>query len=449
MNTKSQKISFNPKNLLNFIQRDIWRIRTQKISKRQSFWIKQLRMILLSLRGFGEDKCQLWASALTFYTLLSIVPLMAMAFGIAKGFGFEQMLENQIINNLRGQEEVAGQIMQFARSFLENAKGGVIAGIGVVALFWIVVRVLGNIENAFNDIWGIKKGRPLGRKFSDYLSIMLICPFLLIMSSSVTVLITSQVRLITEKIVLLGALSPVILAILKILPYGVIWILFTFIYIFIPNTKVNFRSAFIGGIIAGTIYQVVQWAYITFQIGVSKYGAIYGSFAALPLFLIWLQVSWLIVLFGAEISFAEQNVDTYEFEPDCLQASPSFKKLLSLYVASVCVKNFVGGEGPLTGVQISDKLDIPIRLTRQILFELTDARILSEFKAADGRSSDYQPARDVSNLTIEDVLEALDQRGTEDIPVNESDEFKKLAHCLSDFRTTLHKLPANKLLKDI
>ncbi len=435
--------------LVQFISVDIWRIRTNRLPRTKSLLIKQLRILLLSIRGFDEDKCQLRASALTFYSLLSIVPVVAMAFGIAKGFGFENVLENQLLQKFPGQQDVITQIINFARSMLENTKGGVVAGIGVAILFWTVIKVLGNIENSFNDIWGIKKGRSIGRKFSDYLSIMLICPILFIMSSSVTVMITSQVKVIVEKIALLGALSPLIMALLKLLPYAVIWIMFTFIYVFMPNTKVNFKAGLFGGIIAGTIYQIVQWAYITFQIGASRFGAIYGSFAALPLFLIWLQMSWIIVLFGAEISFAQQNVDTYEFEPDCLKASHSFKKLLALRIVQLCVRHFSDGEKPPNADEISQKLDIPIRLVHQLIFELTESGILVEVKMNDHKDAAYHPARNVESLTIKEVVHALESRGIDDIPVEESQEMEKIQKALKAFGDLVESSDQNVVLNQI
>jgi len=443
---KKKKIDL--KEIRDFLTTEIWRIRLSKLSKTRSILIRHLRVILLAFRGFNEDKCQLRASALTFYSLLSIVPIVAMAFGIAKGFGFEKMLEKLLFEKMPGQEEVIGRVVEFAQAFLNNTKGGVIAGIGVGVLFWTVIKVLGNIESSFNDIWGIKKSRSLGRKFSDYLSIMLTCPILFIMSSSITVMITSQVQLIIEKISILGPLSPLILAVLKLLPYGVIWVMFTFIYIFMPNNKVLFKSGLLGGIVAGTVYQVVQWIYITFQVGVSKFGAIYGSFAALPLFLVWLQMSWLIVLFGAEISFAEQNVETYEFEPDCLNASYSFKQSLTLRVANLCIKNFYEGQVPWTADQISHHLEIPIRLIRQILFELTESKLLNEVKS-NGVLVAFQPARNVHELTIHEVINILDKRGVDNIPIAESEEMKKITRCLKTFNETIDKSSANVLLRDI
>jgi len=348
-----------------------------------------------------------------------------------------------------GQEEVARQVVDFAHSFLENTKGGLIAGISIAVLFWTVIKVLGNIENSFNEIWGIKKARTLGRKFSDYLSIMMICPILFIMSSSVTVLITSQVTLLVEKLAFLGPIGSLIIISLQILPYAVIWIMFTFIYIFLPNTKVKFKSGFIAGVIAGTIYQIVQWAYITFQIGVSKFGAIYGSFAALPLFLIWLQVSWLIVLFGAEASFAEQNVDTYEFESDSLKASNAFKKLLALNITHICVKNFHAGQKPQTAAEFSHDLEIPIRLVHQVIFELTEAGVLSEVKKGDTQTIAYQPARDIDDLTMQNVIDYLDRRGIDNIPVAQNASLQVLKDKMKKFHDIIASSPENILLKDV
>ena len=436
--------------LIQFIKFDIWRIRARKLSRPRSILIRHLRIILLAVRGFGEDKCQLRASALTYYSLLSVVPVLAMAFGIAKGFGIEKLLERQLYEKLPGQEEALAKIIGFANTMLETTKGGLIAGIGVVVLFWAIIQVLGNIESSFNDIWGVQKGRPLGRKFSDYLSIMLICPFLFIMSSSVTVVITSQVKMVMDKISFLGVFGPVIFTGLHLLPYAVIWVLFTFIYIFMPNTKVKWRSGIIGGVIGGTIYQLVQWAYIVFQVGASKYGAIYGSFAALPLFLIWLQTSWRIVLFGAEVSFAEQNEETYEFEPDCLKVSHAFKRLLALQVVQLCARNFVDSAAPWTADQIAQKFDLPIRLLNQVLFELTEAGILAEARLEQGgKEIGYLPARDVSGMTIAAVNELLDQHGINDLPIVRSEQMNKLESHLQHARTVFADSPDNLLLKDL
>lgn len=434
---------------IDFFRRDIWRIHSKKLPRSQSLFLRQLRIFLLALRGFDEDKCQLRASALTFYSLLSIVPMVAMAFGIAKGFGLENLLEKLLMERLPGQEEVVGQIIAFARNFLENTKGGLIAGFGVALLFWSVIGVLGNIETSFNDIWGIKKGRTLGRKFSDYLAIMLICPILFITSTSATVLIASQIKMIIQKIALLGVFSPIIYTLLKILPFAVLWILFTYIYIFLPNTNVNFKSGIFGGIIAGTIYQVVQWIYIKFQIGAGNAGAIYGSFAALPLFLYWLRLSWLIVLFGAEISFAEQNVETYEFEPDSHRVKFTFKQLVALRVAQLLTRDFCDGKRPKDASEISQELELPYRLANQVIFDLTEAGVLAEVKVDGKHVPCYHPAVDPHRLTIKTVMDMLVSRGIDDIPVADSRELARIKEAVQAFDKMVQNSPANLALKDI
>jgi membrane protein len=435
--------------IIDFITTDIWRIRLRDTPPSKSFFLKQLRIILLAVRGFDEDRCQLRASALTFYSLLSIVPVIAILFGIAKGFGFQEVLEKELLQNFSAHEAVLVQVMEFAKSLLETTQGGLIAGIGLLVLFWTVIKVLGSIERSFNNVWGVKSPRPWSRKFTDYISVLLIAPILFILASSIMLFITSQVTFITEKFALLGFFSSVIFFLLKLLPYCIVWILFTFIYIFMPNTKVRFTSGLVAGIVAGSIYQLVQWGYIAFQVGVAKYNAIYGSFAALPLFLVWLQLSWLVVLFGAEISFSHQNVDTYEFEPDCLHVSVSFKKLLSLRIVHLLVKNFSAGKSPLAAAAIAHTLEVPIRLVRQMLFELVESGILSEVAPREYEETAYQPGRDSDSLTIQYVIDALEKRGVDSIPTAQTEALKVLSESLQTFDDVIVSSPANKLLKNI
>jgi membrane protein len=436
-------------NFFSFIRDDIWWIRLEDLPFGKSFLIKQLRTIILAIRGYDEDRCLLRASSLTFYTLLSIVPVAAMFFGVAKGFGFERRLETELFERFPGQEEVLSQIIGFSNSLLKQTQGGLIAGIGLLVLFWSVLKVLGHIEMALNDIWEIKKPRTWGRKFSDYLSIMLISPILVLMSGSATVFIKTQVTQITQKVELLGIISPLITFSLKFTPYVLIWILFTILYIIMPNTKVNFKAGLLGGVVAGTLYQIAQWAYISFQIGAAKYNAIYGSFAALPLFLMWIQISWWIVLFGAELSFANQNVHTYEYESDALKVSPGFKKLLTLQIAHLLVKRFENGDNPPSDSQISTQLRMPIRLVHNILFDLVQAGLVSEIKTKVDKKLAYQPARDINKLTLQYVLGALEQSGTDTIPVVRTEDYEALSEALKNFSEAMEKSPANKLLKDI
>ena len=432
-----------------FVTTDLWRIRGKDLPGSKFFMLRILRIVVLSFRGLWDNKGYIRANALTFYSLLSVVPVAALVFGIAKGFGFQKALEHQLLKSMEGQAEVAARIISFSQALLENTKGGLIAGVGLVLLFWSVIRLLGNIESAFNDVWGIQKARSWGRKVTDYLSIMLIGPVLFIMSSTATVVIHSQVEILIQKISLLGPLAPAIFFMLRLLPYGALWVLFTFMYMYMPNTRVKFRSGALGGIIAGSIYHAFQWFYIHIQVGVSQYNAIYGSFAALPFFLMWLQFSWIIVLFGAEISFAHQNVDTYEFEPDCLKTSRRFRDLLSLRIVQLLVKDFMEGNHTWNEDRLARSLETPVRLVRRILEDLVRAGVVSRIRAEDDKDEIFQPALPPDRISIAYVLRALGETGTDVIPVGDSEEMDILSAGLTAFSELVEQSPDNVLLKNI
>ncbi|HSO17898.1 MAG TPA: YihY/virulence factor BrkB family protein, partial [Desulfosarcina sp.] len=258
-----ESIKASAKRIRGFFSANLWQVRRGECTGVQWMLIRLARTAILAFQGFFRNHGTLRASALTFFTLLSLVPVAAMAFGIAKGFGFEKRLQQELLEQFAAQQEVVLQIIGFARNMLDNTRGGMIAGIGVIVLFWAVIKVLSHIENAFNHIWRVRS-RPFVRKLSDYLTIMLICPLLVIMSGSVTVFITSQVNAISGRFELLQMVGPVIFLGLKLLPYALIWILFTLTYIIMPNRSVRFDAALLAGVVAGTAYQVIQAAYIHF-----------------------------------------------------------------------------------------------------------------------------------------------------------------------------------------
>lgn len=438
-----------PSSILAFLKTGIWRVRRDDVDSLRWFGIRVLRVLLLTFRGFVENRCQLRASSLTFYSLLSVVPVMAMAFGVAKGFGFQRTLEREVGKLMSAHAEVASQIVTFANRLLENTRGGLVAGIGFTFLVWTVIKVLSNIEQSFNEIWGVKESRTWVRKVSDYLSLMFILPVLFIASSAATVIVAGQIQAIMAKISLLGFMSPVVHMLIRLLPLVVICFMFTLLYIVMPNTHVRVRAALIAGIAAGSAFQLFQYLYVTFQIGVAKYNAIYGSFAALPLFLFWLQASWMIVLSGAELSFATQNVDTYEFEPDAVQASSAFRKLLSLRIVNLLIEHFSQGEQPMDEETIANTLSIPVRLLRTLLFELAEAGLISPVRMASEKVHAFQPAFDPDQMSVASVLEALELHGVDSIPVLESPEMKQLRNAMEMMREDNRRSAANVLLKDI
>lgn len=432
----------------NFIQEEIWSTSLHDRSKPQIFLIRQLRIIILAFKGFMEDRVRIRASALTYFTMLSLVPIVAMAFGVAKGFGFQNKMEEFIINNFKGQEEVLNYVIDLSTNILDGVKGGLLAGVGLLILIWSVMQVLTNIENSFNAIWQIKKPRAFFRKLADYLSIMLIAPLLIIVSSSLNISAFTPDASSTDAIVF-QVITPFLESMLKLVPYVLIWLSFTLLYMIMPNTKVNFKYALIAGIIAGTGFQVIQWAYIHFQIGVSKYSALYGTFAALPLFLVWLQMSWLIVLLGAEISFAYQNIGQYEIEAESLQISNHNKRVLSLLIGHYVIKKFEKGENPPVSTEIGYDLGIPIRLVRDILYDMVQAKILVETVTDSPKERGFQPAIDIGKITIQFISQKLDDIGSTHLMAKDSKIFNKINELYDDIFKLLSESPTNVVLKDI
>jgi membrane protein len=443
-----EKIRTPLKPIVRFFTTTIWHARRGERSAVQWLLIRLVRTLVLTVRGFSRHQGPLRASSLTFFTLLSLVPVAAMAFGIAKGFGFERRLQQELLDKFSAQEEVVVQVIGFAQNMLDNTKGGMIAGIGIVVLFWAVVKVLGNIENAFNHIWGVRS-RTFIRKLSDYLTIMLICPVLVIMSGSVTVFITSQVSAISGRFELLQMVGPAIFVGLKLLPYTLIWVLFTLTYMIMPNTRVRFDGALLAGVIAGSAYQAVQAAYIYFQIIVAKYNAIYGSFAALPLFLMWLQVSWFIVLIGAEISHAYQHSDHMDETSGGQAISISQSRLLALTVCRHVVRLFHQGKPAQTTMQIADALALPPALVDNLTDLLVKGNILVRIDQEGDNDKALQPARDIGNLTVNSVVAAMEDVGEGSRALARLPDTEMLAETLTALRSELDQSPANRLLRDV
>jgi membrane protein len=372
-----------------------------------------------------------------------------MAFGIAKGFGFERLLEAQLLEHFPGQRAVVLQVVDFARAMLDSTRGGMIAGIGVAVLFWSVIKVLSQIEAAFNRIWQVGAARTPVRKLTDYLSIMLVCPLLVIMSGSATVFITTQIQQITARIALLGMLSPLIALGLKLIPYVLIWILFTFVYLAMPNTRVRLGAALAAGICAGTAYQLTQWGYITFQVGVARQNAIYGSFAALPLFLVWLQLSWLIVLAGAELAFAVQNVSRFEGTEAAARLDPRQSQLLRLEAAQRIVKRFHQGGPAFNAAALADELRLPLSLTRRILADLVDSGCFVYLQAEDPAQAACQPSGDVGRYTVSSILDALERRGDAPLPGPGTPVRRILDQALEAMAAGRRQSPSNHRLADL
>jgi len=436
------------KNGMHFITNKMWQIRLNKLDRKQSFLIKQLRILTLAIKGFNEKKCLVKASALTYYMLFAIVPLLALLFAVAKGFGLQEKLESYLLDDFSQYADILTQAFQYADKMLQTTQGGLIAGVGILLLVYTVLNLLSSIENFFNDIWEIKKGRTFIRRITDYLAITIFAPILLFTSSGLTIFLSSEVTNI-EGMAWLSHVGFVFKVGLKIVSLLLLSGMFTFIYTALPNTRVKFKSALAAGIVAALAFDVLQWAYITFQIGAVKYNAVYGSFAALPLFLIWLQYSWYIVLFGAELSFANQNVDHYELETEIQNISTRYRRVVSLLLANLVVKNFMNEKPPLTAVQIAERLDMPIRLARLIIFDFTETKIFSEVKTEKDKELAYQPAVSDAKLSVKYILDKLDNKGVNAMPIHSATELENIHKIMNEFDRVLIDNKGNVLVRDI
>ena len=436
------------KRVTHFLNYKLWHIRLDKLNKKHSFLLKQLRIFTLAIKGFNEDKCLLKATALTYYTLFSIVPVIALAFAIARGFGLQENLQQQLLNDFSGQKDIMAQTFIYADKMLSNTNGGsaLLAGIGVILLLWSVMKLLGSIENSFNEIWEIKKDRTWIRKITDYLSITLIAPIFIILSGALTVGIKTGINTALSSVTVL---SPLEYMMLKGLALFLIWVMFTFLYFVLPNTKVNFKAAALGGLVASILFELLEWAYVSSQIGVGSYNKVYGSFAALPLFLVWVQYSWFVVLFGSELAFANQNVDHYELESDINNISDRYKRVIALMIANCVVKNFNEGKPSQTAMQIARKLDLPIRLARVIINEFTEIGIFNEVKMGNDKEIGYQPGISDSKLTVKYIIDKLDEKGINSLPIENSAELENINRLMQDMDEVLNTSKGKILVKDL
>lgn len=434
------------KRISHFLNHKLWRVRLNKLDKKQGFLLKQLRIFSLAINGFNEDKCLLKATALTYYTLFSIVPIIALAFAVAKGFGYQTTLQQDLLLKFQDQKDILNQAFIYADKMLANTQGGIIAGVGIVLLLWSIISLLNSIENSFNEIWEVKRGRTWTRKITDYMSITLIGPIFIILSGGLTVWFKTGLDTMTSNASLF---SPVTIILLKAFAFALIWGMFIFLYMALPNTKVTFKGAAMGSFVAALLFEFLQWAYVSSQIGVAQYNKIYGSFAALPLFLIWIQYSWFVVLFGAELTFAHQNVDHYELESDINNISDRYKRVIALLIANLVVKNFNEGKVALTSVEIATKLDLPLRLARVIINEFIETGVFNEVKMHQDKEIGYQPGISDSKLTVKFIIDKLDEKGVNQLPIDDSKELATVNRLMKDMDEVLNTTKGNMLVKDL
>lgn len=442
-----KRINLKIKDWIQFLSYDIWRLNPENFSNKKNIFHNILKTIMLTVRNIQEQDLSASAQSLTYRTILSLVPVLAVLFAIARGFGFEKIIESQLFEYMGGHTETARMVIDFINNSLQHAQGGVFAGIGIVVLLYTIILLFTDIENNFNRIWQVPSGRKIQRRITDYFALVLLIPIFMLLQSSLNIMISSS-TLYFDKFSYI--LNPLVTQILNILPYFIMIVMLTLIYKYMPNAKVKFSNALIGGVVAGTAFQIFQMFYLSGQLWITKYNAIYGTFAAIPLLLLWLQLSWFIVLIGAELSYAAQNVNKFLFEKETRNISRRYRDFFVIMIMSTIVKRFAEGEKPLTANQISERCKTPLKLTNDIIDELQGMHfILPTPTQNDLRDMAYQPALDINLLTINTLMTRLDQKGSEDFLIDLNGEFAPHWEALVNTRMCMYETENDTLLKDL
>ena len=394
--------------LIHFFKTGIWQITRGDVSPLRYLMVNVMKKILLAVRFFTAKRVLSKASALTYSTLLAIVPILAVVFAIARGFGYSKYIEVWFRDALSSQPQTADIIIGFVNSYLVHTKSGIFLGIGLLFMLYTVLMLVSNIEEAFNEVWQVKKSRSVFRTFTDYLAMFFVFPILIVISSGISIFLATVADSMPDFLMLGSAVRTLI----DLTPYVLMSLLFIALYIFMPNTKVKLSSVIVPGILAGIAMQGLQFVYIHSQIFLSSYNAIYGSFAALPLFMLWMQISWTICLFGAELCYTNQNLDYYDYDANAGEISHRYRLMLCALLMSRICKRFAEGRKPYSLLELRKETNIPIRFVNDLLYELIDANLLIEVTSDEkGEESRFMPSEDLSNLTLGTMIDRLEARG--------------------------------------
>ena len=434
------------KSIIQFFQTDIWRITQDGISPAKYVWIVVLKKVTLAVRFFTAKRVVTKAAALTYSTLLAIVPILAVVFAIARGFGYNKFIEVWFRDALKSQPEVADAMIGFVNSYLVHTKSGVFLGIGLLFMLYTVLMLVSNIEDTFNEIWQVKNSRSVFRTFTDYLAMFFVFPILIVLTSGISIFLATVADRMPDFLMLGTAVRLLI----DMIPYVLMAGMFIALYIFMPNTHVKPICAVVPGILAGIAMQGLQFVYIHSQMFLSSYNAIYGSFAALPLFMLWMQISWTICLFGAELCYTNQNLDYYDYDAQTSEISHRYGLMLYAVLMSRICKRFAEGGRPYTAIELRNETNIPIRFINDLLYRLIEARLVIEITTDEkGDTSKFMPAEDIKNLSVGVMIDRLESQGTWKIDLDISSlsntSWGKALECRSAYLSGLREIPLQDL----
>ena len=369
---------------------------------------KTWRRLILAIKFFTAKRVMSDASALTYSTLLAIVPVMAVVFAVARGFGYSKYIETWFRDAFSSQPAVADTLIGFVNSYLIHTQSSIFLGVGLVVMLYTVLMLVMNIESVFNTIWNVKRQRSLFRTVTDYMAMLFLGPIAIVLMSGLSFFFAN----ITALIPYVSVLTPTVKLLINLSPFVIMSLMFIGLYVFMPNTHVRLSHCIAPGILAGVAMQILQFAYINSQIWVSSYNAIYGSFAALPMFMLWIQISWIICLFGAELCYTSQNVDFFDFNTSVDDISHRYKLMLSAMILSCMCKQHDKGGRPYSNEELRDKTQIPIRIVNELLYNMQQARLVCEISGDEkGEQTRFVPAISGDKMTFGIMIDRLESQG--------------------------------------
>lgn len=432
--------------IVKFMKVDIWEITPHDMSPLSFLLCEIIKKLVLAIRFFTAKRVINEAAALTYSTLLAIVPIFAVVFAIARGFGYSKYIEIWFRGAFESQPQAAEVIIGFVNSYLVHTKSGIFLGFGLIFMLYTVLMLVSNIERTFNHIWQVKKPRSIFRTFTDYLAMFLLCPILIVLTSGVSIFIAA----IADNLPDIMLLAPILRFGMSIAPYIIMSLLFMGLYVFIPNTHVRISNVIVPGILAGVAMQWLQLFYIHSQMWVSSYNAIYGSFAALPLFMLWVQISWTICLFGVELCYTSQNLDYYDYNAKTSDISHRYRIMLCAMIMSIICKRFDKGDRPLTATELRSATKIPIRIINDLLYCMIEAKLVIEITSDEkGEASLFMPAESVENLSLGVMIDRLESRGKWKLNLPISKMYSKEWAKALELRSNYLKESRNILLKEL
>ena len=432
--------------IVDFVRYDMWRVTSTEFDgrlKRIGYGI--IRTIVLVARGFTSKNLNDTAKSLTYSLIFAIIPILAMVVAVAKGFGVADVIEQQLNASFLGETNMVPTIMAMVQRYLETAQGGVFIGIGILILLWAVYSFFQSVETAFNRIWNVQKSRSILHQAAAYIAIVVLIPVVIVCTAGINIFLDTTV----ESVIHAEALHHFMHTTgVQFLQFALVWLLFICMYIAIPNNKVRFLSALIPGIIMGSLFQLLQMLSVYIIGALSRTSIVYGAFAIIPILMTLLQYTSLLILIGAEMSYAIQNNEEFEYEQDVNRMSRRYKDFIMLYLLNVIVKRFEADEAPLTAHELAIRDHLPIRVVNQLLGRMVETGVLREVYSEGNEERTYQPALDTHKISIGMVMDRIDAQGTELFikdPSKEMQAFWESYVKAKNANDTLNKIYVNEL----